>query len=42
MATKLHTWLEEECKIDDFEERSEIVDAFVHPKCQPSTVNPRL
>ena len=42
MATKLHTWLEEKCKIDDSEERSEILDAFVNPRCQPSNVNPQL
>ena len=42
VATKLHTWLTEECKIDDSKERSEILDAFINPMCQPSTLIPQL
>ena len=38
MATKLHTWLRDSCKIDDSKERDQIISAFVHPRYQPSAL----
>jgi len=38
MATKLHTWLRDSCKIDNSKERDQILDAFVHPRHKVSSM----